>query len=385
MSRSSLAHRQDQDRHGRAAAHLGGRARGRPCAASRGRVTTRSNSPPRRRSVRAPPVRRCRHDLVSLALERVADDLADRRLVVGDENRLTRAALGRAISKSVPPPPDASARRSAPPFSSTRLRAIESPRPRAGNGAGFRQAHEAVEARAPAPLPARPTLVGDAEEDRPVFGSSTETRIVDRRANSARRSRGRARAPRSAGSDRPPRAAPARAASRKSACAGERLAEPRDGRLHDLGAGDASRGAGRATPESRRTTSMSSPIRRSSASICPTASRAASGAPASASQFSMAAARRGDRRLQVVGELREQRRLHLFARARLLGRAGEPQEPLALDGEAEQHGAGLPPCARSNEGRARRARPRAGARRGSAGRCRCRRDREGNAAELPWR
>ena len=42
-----------------------------------------------------------------------------------------------------------------------------------------------------------------------------------------------------------------------------------------------------------------------------------------------------------MGELREQRRLHLFARPRLLAGARESEEPLALDGQTQQERAGL--------------------------------------------
>ena len=74
---------------------------------------------------------------------------------------------------------------------------------------------------------------------------------------------------------------------------------------------------------------------------CSPASREASEPPLSASQFSIAPRAAGDRRLQVVGELGEERRLHLLARPRLLGRERQPQEALALDGEAEEQRAGL--------------------------------------------
>ena len=133
------------------------------------------------------------------------------------------------------------------------------------------------------------------------------------------------------------------------------------------------RGRGRAAPESRRTTSISSVTRRSSAESCSRASARLSGASASALPVLDRAAGRRDRRLQVVGELGEERRLHLLARPRRLGLALEAQEPLALDGQAEQQRAGLGHALARLAGRAPRARPPAGVRPGSGGRCRFRR------------
>ena len=129
---------------------------------------------------------------------------------------------------------------------------------------------------------------------------------------------------------------------------------------------------------------MSSPMRRGRAR------RAARGPGArprirrsAASQFSIAPRAAATGVFRSWASCGEQRRLHLLARLRLLGRAREAQEPLALDGEAEQQRAAPPPCARSTAGRARRARPRAGGRRESEGRCRCRRAPTGRRRSCP--
>src|SRR5262249_27792104 len=70
-------------------------------------------------------------DLVARSFEPVAHDFADPGLVVHDEDPAQRSTLGSRISKRVPPPGACESFR-LPPFNSTRLRAIESPRPLPG-------------------------------------------------------------------------------------------------------------------------------------------------------------------------------------------------------------------------------------------------------------
>src|SRR5262249_47501182 len=67
-------------------------------------------------------------DFVPLPLECVAHDLADRGLVVGEEDAAHAAARGSVISNRAPPGSAATILR-CPTFSSTRLRAIERPSP----------------------------------------------------------------------------------------------------------------------------------------------------------------------------------------------------------------------------------------------------------------
>ena len=154
---------------------------------------------------------------------------------------------------------------------------------------------------------------------------------------------------------------------------GQRLSEPRDGGLHDLGAGHA-RGA-----RPRR------------AGVEPHDVHELADAPVEGVELAARQARRlraAAVGLPVLDGARAPRRPASSGRARA-ARAGwtssarscaSPRRPGPAPGTARARRRGRaagrrpPPSARSSAGRARPGRRRAGARRGSAGRCRCRRD-----------
>ena len=251
------------------------------------------------------------------------------------------AAFGRAISKSVPPPgrlgePDACRRSSRRDSSRSRARdrCRERRRPpeagRTGRSTRSRSAWR--DARA---------VVGDAQEDGLVVRRDGDRISRARRASSARRSRGRGRAPpvswlgSTSTRERPAADVDEERVARR---ARRRIARRR---LDDLRAGDDLSRRGRATPESSRTTSISSSIRRVSAFIWSRARRAARRSPPRRPSFRRRA------RAAATGVFKScasaARSVDFICSLVLVSSAARASahEPLALEGETEQHRATL--------------------------------------------